>query len=96
MIVLNVTYRCGRDMRDRFLEAITAEGIDAASRAEEGCLKYDYYLPADGRDELLLIEKWSDAEALGAHAQMPYFKRLGELKREFVAETLIERFEVLK
>lgn len=46
MIVLNVTYRCKPGMRDEFLQKIQAEGIDAASRAEAGNLKYDYYVPA--------------------------------------------------
>lgn len=94
MIVLNVTYKCRQDMRDEFLEAIMTEGIDAASRAEGGNIKYDYYFPADGSDELLLVEKWKDADALKAHAEKPHFKRLGEIKREYVTDTVIERFEV--
>lgn len=57
MIVLNVTYRCKPELRDEFLEMILTEGIDAACRAEAGNIKYDYYLPAGGGDELLLVEK---------------------------------------
>ncbi len=94
MIVLNVTYRCKPDMRDEFLEMIVTEGIDVASRAEEGNLKYDYYFPVDGRDELLLLEKWRDAAALAEHGRQPHYLRLGELKPIYVAETLIEKFEV--
>ena len=56
-------------MRDQFLETIITEGIDEASRAEHGNMKYDYYLPADGRNELLLVEKWLDADALTVHAR---------------------------
>jgi quinol monooxygenase YgiN len=93
MIVLNVTYKCKPDMRDEFLEVIYTEGIDVASRAEEGNLKYDYYTPADGSDEILLVEKWIDAQALEAHARQPHFARLGELKAEFIDETVVERFE---
>lgn len=92
MIVLNVTYRCRPGMRDEFLERIMTEGIDAASRAEAGNAKYDYYLPAEGGDELLLIEKWRDEAALSAHAETPHFKRLGEFKAEYVLETVIERY----
>ena len=55
MIVLNVTYKTKPGMREAFLEAIRAEGIDEASRAEAGNLKYDYYLPFGGGDELLLV-----------------------------------------
>ena len=93
MIVLNVTYKCKPDMRDEFLEMIITEGIDASSREETGNLKYDYYIPADGGDELLLVEKWSDADALAEHAEKPHFKRLGELKAQYVIDTVIERFE---
>ena len=92
MIVLNVTYKCRPGMREALLEAIRAEGIDEASRAEAGNLKYDYYLPFGGGDELLLVEKWQDADALAAHGRQPHFLRLGALKAEYVNETVIEKF----
>ena len=94
MIVLNVTYKCKPDLRDEFLEMIYTEGIDIASRSEEGNIKYDYYTPVDGSDDLLLLEKWRDAEALDAHGRQPHFARLGELKKEFVIDTIIEKFEI--
>ncbi len=93
MIVLNVTYKCKPDMQEEFLERIFTEGIDVASRADDGNLKYDYYTPVDGSDELLLVEKWRDAEALAAHGRQPHLARLSELKQEYVTETVIERFE---
>ena len=94
MIVMHVTYKCKPDMRDEFLEMIFTEGIDAASRAEEGNIKYDYYTPVDSSDELLLVEKWSDADVLALHHAQPHFVRLGELKKEFVVETVIEKYEI--
>ncbi len=94
MIVLNVTYQCKPELREAFLERILAEGIDVASRAEDGNLKYDYYFPFDDRaDELLLIEKWRDAEALAAHAETPHYAVLKALKPQYVTETVVERFE---
>ena len=94
MIVLNVSYTCKPGQRDAFLEAIRAEGLDAASRADAGNLKYDYYLPAAGGDELLLLEKWADAAALTAHLAQPHLARLAELKQEYVLTTAIARFEL--
>ncbi len=93
MIVLNVTYRCRPELMDGFLERIYAEGIDKASRAETGNIRYDYYLPADGSNTLLLIEKWQDADALAGHGRQPHFAKLQALKAEYVEETAIERFE---
>ena len=94
MIVLNVTYKCKPDMRDEFLEAIYSEGIDVSCRAEDGNVKYDYYTPTDGGDELLLVEKWLDEDALSAHGRQAHYARLSELKAEFVDETIIEKYEI--
>ena len=94
MIVLNVTYKCKPGKREEFLKAIMAEGIDAACRAEAGNIKYDYYRPVDGSDDLLLVEKWRDADVLAVHGKQPHFARIGELKPAFVEDTVIEKFEV--
>ncbi|MBQ5998893.1 MAG: antibiotic biosynthesis monooxygenase [Treponema sp.] len=73
--------------------AIKKEGINSASRAESGNFKYDYYFPAEENDELLLIEKWKDSNAVTEYAKQPHYKRLCELKNCYVQETIIERFE---
>lgn len=93
MIVLNVTYHCRPGKREEFLEMIRAEGIDAACRAEDGNIKYDYFIPTDGSNDLLLVEKWRDADALAAHGKQPHFARLGEFKAEFVEDSILEKFE---
>lgn len=94
MILLNVIYKCRPGKREEFLQKIKAEGIDAASRGEDGNSKYEYYLPLDSSDDLLLVEKWRDADALAAHGRQPHYARLGQLKPEYVIDTCIERFEV--
>lgn len=96
MIVLNVIYKCKPEMKEEFLETILAEGIDVACRAEEGNIKYDYYFPADDSDEILLVEKWKDADALAAHGRQPHYARLGDLKNKFVTKTVIEKYAVLE
>ena len=93
MLVLNVTYKCKPEMREEFLEMIMTEGIDVAVRAEAGNIKYDYYLPIDSSNDLLLVEKWRDADALAAHVAQPHMVRLRELKAEFTTDTIIEKFE---
>ena len=94
MIVLNVTYKCRPGLREAFLERILSEGVDEQCRAEDGCLKYDYYLPFDDNGELLLVEKWRDADALAAHGRQPHLLALGRFKKDYVTETVIERFDL--
>ena len=93
MIAVVVTYQCKAGKRDAFLSAIRAEGLDQASRSEQGNLRYAYYLPVEAPDDLLLLESWENAEVLAAHGQMPHYLRLGELKAEYVNETIIEKYE---
>ena len=50
-----------------------------------------FYSDADP-DELFLFEKWRDEEAVKSHNTEPHFKRFGELKAEFVNETVLERY----
>lgn len=94
MTVLNVTYMGDGDSLDSFLMAVREEGLDSASRNESGNIKYEYYFPAEGADELLLVEKWRDEEAFAQHRREPHFKRLGELKEEFGIETSMDIFNV--
>ena len=84
MIILNVTYKCKPDLREEFLEMITTEGIDQACRAEAGNIKYDYYIPVEDSDDLLLLEKWRNADALAEHGRQPHMARLKEIKAEYV------------
>ena len=93
MLIFNVTFRCRPEMRTRFLETIKAEGIDAAARAEEGNLQYDWFVSADNDTDLLLIEKYRDDAAVAAHVRQAHVVRLVELKNEYVADMVIEKYE---
>ena len=93
MLVFNVTFRCRPGMRDEFLEKIRAEGIQAASRAEEGNLQYDYFIPVDRSDDLFLVEKYRDEEAVAAHVRQAHVARLVELKEQYVTDLILEKYE---
>ena len=91
MFVLLVRYKCKQGCRDRYYEAISEKHIDEMSRAEEGCLRYEYsYGMAE--DELLLTEVWQDAEAIEFHKNSEHFAKLGELKAEYVENTEFMKF----
>ena len=91
---VEVHYYVKDGKRDEFYRTILERGIADASRAEEGNEKYDYYFSPDNENELLLIELWASAEAVSAHGQTKHFKELGELKQEFVTDTVIKRYDI--
>ncbi len=93
MLVFNVTFKCKSGMREKFLESIRAEGIDAASRAEAGNLAYDFYLSVGNGDDLFLVEKYKDDGAVMAHVKQPHVAKLVELRNEYVADVVMEKYE---
>ncbi|WP_298530156.1 putative quinol monooxygenase [uncultured Ruminococcus sp.] len=91
---VEVHYYVKDGKRDEFYHTILERGIADASRAEEGNEKYDYYLSPDNENELLLIELWASTEAVQEHGQTAHFKELGELKQEYVTDTIIRRYDI--
>ena len=87
MLKLSVNYFAKPGRREEFLRRIVEGGILAAIRAEEGCLRYDYYLSCQNEDEILLLEEWNTAEHQRVHMEQEHMKRLRVIKEDCIAET---------
>lgn len=87
MLLIQVTYTMRPGQREAFVRRIRESGILDAIRGEEGCLGYSYYLPEKEDGTLLLIEKWTDAQAQKAHLETPHMKQMAAFKPEYVADT---------
>ena len=87
MLLIQVTYTMRPGQRDAFVRKIRESGILDAIRGEEDCLDYSYYLPEEEDGTLLLIEKWTDAQAQKAHLETPHMKQMAAFKPEYVADT---------
>ena len=87
MLKLSVNYFAKPGRREEFLRRIVEGGILAAIRAEEGCLRYDYYLSCQNEDEILLLEEWDTAEHQRVHMEQEPMKRLRVIKEDCIAET---------
>ena len=87
MLLIQVTYTMHPGQRDGFLQEVRSSGILDTIRREEGCLGYSYYLPEEEDGTLLLVEKWTDAQAQKAHLETPHMKQMAAFKPEYVADT---------
>lgn len=88
---LLVTYKMKNNNAEDFLNALSDIGIPGLVRAEKGCARYDYFLPADdAADRVVLIEEWDSAETQALHLGQPHMKRLAEIKPIYVSETTVE------
>ena len=87
MLLIQVTYTMRPGQREAFVRKIRETGILDAIRGEEGCLGYSYYLPEEEDGTLLLVEKWTEAQAQKAHLETPHMKQMAAFKPEYVADT---------
>lgn len=87
MLLIQVTYTMRPGQREAFVRRIRETGILDAIRGEDGCLGYSYYLPEEEDGTLLLVEKWTDAQAQKAHLETPHMKQMAAFKPEYVADT---------
>lgn len=87
MLLIQVTYTMRPGQREAFVRKIRESGILDAIRGEEGCLGYSYYLPEEEDGTLLLVEKWTDAQAQKDHLETPHMKQMAAFKPEYVADT---------
>lgn len=94
MLGLNVTYRMKPGKREEFLAQVTAQGILAAIRAEEGCLGYRYFCSVEDPDQLLLVERWTDEQAQATHMGQPHMKQLAAIKEICALDTKLERYQL--
>ncbi|MEE0742197.1 MAG: putative quinol monooxygenase [Emergencia sp.] len=83
-----VTYKLkDRETRDAFYQALCASGAAEKSRAEDGCIRYAYFYPAEQESHLFLWEQWENRAAQKAHTAQPHFLEIGKLKEDYGAET---------
>lgn len=51
-----------------------APAAQAATRAEPGCIAYDFYACTDDPDRLVFVESWTSKEAHDFHMQQQHTK----------------------
>ena len=94
-VVLNVEYIMKPGGAKAFVQEVTESGILAEILGHEGCLRYEYFLPLEG-ENLLLVERWRDADALAKHAAAPCMAKVREIKEKYAHSTTLEKYTILK
>ena len=75
-VIVIARFRPKAEKRDELIALLTE--VQAASRQEDGCASYGYYVAIDDPDSLVAVEEWRDMPALEAHLQLPHVQKLVE------------------
>jgi len=93
MIFITAKFRVKPEHADRWPEI--ADEFTKATRAEPGCLWFDWSRSLDDANEFVLVEAFRDGEAGGAHVNSVHFKQAQRTLPQYLAETpRIVNFEI--
>lgn len=93
MIFITAKFRIRPDDADRWPEI--AREFTEATRAEPGCLWFEWSRSVEDPTEYVLVEAFRDGDAGGAHVNSQHFKKAQtDLPPHLVATPQIVNFEV--
>ena len=82
-LTINIRYSGENGNARKYVEEMESSGIAAKIRAIEGCLRYDYFFPAEDPEGLLLIDEWTDQEALNRYHSSPVMQEAAALREKY-------------
>ena len=91
-ITVNLRYTGTGGNARAFAEEMTSSGTVEKIRAEEGNLRYEYYVSLDDPETVLLIDSWTDQAAIDAHHASPMMATIAALREKYDLHMTVERF----
>lgn len=94
MYTIYVKFTCLPGRRKAFIDRMSSDGILDAIRAEDGCVRYDYYLSEKDPEELLLLEQWETKEKQQIHIGQPHMDAMRGFKADYICNTVLGEIEL--
>ena len=91
-ITVNIYYKGKDDNAKKFAEEMIASGTVDLIRKEKGNLKYEYFVPFDDKNTVLLIDSWESQESIDLHHHSPMMKTILELREKYNLTMKVERY----
>lgn len=92
MITIHLYYKGSNGSARAFAAEMEDTGIADAIRAENGNLCYQYFLPLNDPETVLLIDSWTEQSAIDAHHASPMMEQLAALREKYDLHMTVERF----
>ena len=91
-ITFNIYYKSESGNARKFAEEMISSGIVDEIRLKKGNLRYDYFIPLDDDNTILLIDSWENQEALDAHHNSDTMKKIAELRNKYNLHMTVEKY----
>ena len=91
-ITINIYYSGTNGNARKFAEEMISSGIVDEIRAEKGNLKYEYFLPVNDDETVLLIDSWESQQAIDIHHESPTMQKIINLREKYDLSMKVERY----
>lgn len=82
-IAINLYYTGEGDNARKFAEEMESSGTAELIRAEKWNLRYEYFLPMNAPQTVLLIDEWEDQQAVDRHHASPMMQTVARLRDKY-------------
>ncbi len=90
---VNIYYTGTGGNARKFAEEMKTSGLVERIRAEQGNLRYEYFLPMDDPETVLLIDEWKSEEALDFHHKSPMMSEIAALREKYHLKMRVQKFQ---
>ena len=91
-ITVNLYYTGKNGAARKLAEEMEASGTADAIRAEAGNLRYEYFIPMNDPETVLLIDSWKDQASIDLHHASPMMQTIAALREKYDLHMKAERF----
>ena len=91
-ITINIYYSGKGNSAKLFAEEMLSQGIVDEIRKKEGNLRYDYFIPLNDPETVLLIDSWEDQGAIDRHHASPTMGKIAALRDKYDLHMRVERY----
>ncbi len=91
-LTVNIYYKGKNGSALAFAREMTESGVVGRILAEEGNERYEYFVPLNDPETVLLIDAWKDKSALDRHHASPMMAEIAALRDKYDLTMRVEKY----
>ena len=91
-ITVHIYYMGENGSAKKFAKEMMESGIVDDIRNEKGNIRYEYFIPMDNEETVLLIDSWESQEAIDIHHASVMMDKITELREKYDLHMKVERY----
>lgn len=91
-IIIHIYYTGIKGNALKFAKEMVSSGTVSKIRQAEGNLAYDYFVSMDNEETVLLVDRWTDQEAIDRHHASSMMDTILNLREKYDLSMRVERY----